>query len=197
MNWATPVTAVLGFWRWVKVSQMGESSFQAKREHGQRHRSWNRTHVFGKLICSLGLLALELHVYWALEMCVLNVKMIILWVTCCFGGYFACFGWFICISYFNVATRKFKVSYVACIRHLLDNAILKHTEQRINYERWGWKTVRGKSWKSFVTRKTPYNKQRAVVEGGIVATIRDIAGMWKSGKASGEKRRSTVLRLQS
>ena len=30
---------------------------------------------------------------------------------------------------------------------------------------------------SFVTRKTPYNKQRAVVEGGIVATIRDIAGM--------------------
>lgn len=60
------------------------------------------------------------------------------------------------------------------------------------------KLIEANHEESFVTRKTPYNKRRAVVEGGVVATtIRDIAGIRKSGKASGEERMNTVLRLKS
>lgn len=50
---------------------------------------------------------------------------------------------------------------------------------------------------SFVTWKIPHNRQRAVIEGGVIATIRDIAGVQKSGKAPGEEKRSIEVRLQS
>lgn len=40
----------------------------------------------------------------------------------------------------------------------------------------------GQVVKSFLTQQTPYNDQRAVMEGRLVATTKDIAGIRKSGK---------------
>lgn len=64
-------------------------------------------------------------------MCSINVKMIIFWVISCCLGVFCLVGWFIGFSYFIVATRELKITYVACIIFLLDNTVPKCTKQKL------------------------------------------------------------------
>lgn len=70
-------------------------------------------------------------------MCVLNVKMIIFWVTCCLQGRRGIL--LVLVGFFAFPILMWLLECLKflmwlCIRHLLDNAILKHTEQRI-YEK--------------------------------------------------------------